>query len=148
MDSPLFDLAEYLKALEPPQFRYQGFTYRGRFLSVDEWSRYADAFHQLRVASSAEGAGTVAENEARWRELVRQFCDHIFPHPRWLVWRPSVADALLAQPFAVQAAAIRSFSTPLARAVGAAPPAPGETPKPSSQPTTPRTSGPTPPIPS
>ena len=144
MESSLFDLDGYLAALEPPQLRHQGYTYRGRFLSIDEWTRFAEAFRTL----NAEKLDTAAEYEARWRELVRRFCDHVFPPQRWLAWRPSVAEVVLAQPFSAQAEAVRSFSKPLARAVGVSAPVPGAKEKPMSQMQDQMTSSPIPPIPS
>lgn len=109
-DAPLghFDGDAYLAALRRPTLTLGGRTYTGRLLSFDEWAQFS---HRL----TGEGAGIRGNSivdARRFRALVRDLTTTIYGRgrPWWALWRPTVAQQLLAAPLAVQLAALTSFS--------------------------------------
>lgn len=102
----------FVAALEPPSFVYEGRTYVGRVLSVEQWM----AAHTERdaIGESAEAARAFAARlVAAW-----------FPR-RWYHWRGHPAwRAFARMPQLAQLAALRSFSEAQRRAITTLSPTP------------------------
>lgn len=115
------DTAPLLAALDPPVFKHEGVEYRGRHLSVLEWSAKME-----RMAALGAGKLGLAGQQAFYREL----CEAWFPPPprRWGVGPRtgrSVGDIVLSLPPVVQEQVMASFIRSQQHALGLTVPAAG-----------------------
>jgi hypothetical protein len=104
----LFDGDAYLNALRLPAVTLNGRTHVGRLLGFPEWLRFA-----ARLNGPAAGvAGDEVVDARRFSRLVRDVTVAVFGRgrPWWAVWRPTIAQQLVAAPVSLQIAALKSFS--------------------------------------
>lgn len=103
-----FNREQYLESLDRPKFVADGVEYVGAILSFAEFNGYREALVAMTFDMTA------ASVEA-WRAFFRRFADHVFPPPP--APAESVADMVLALPFAGQMAAFTDFFGSLARII-------------------------------
>jgi len=94
-----FDADKYVEALEPPEIIIGGVTHTGRFLSIDQWTRFES---QLKAAVRGD------LDMRSLRKLVRGYCRIVFPR-RFQFWKPSVGSRVLALPPVAMMKAVSHF---------------------------------------